>query len=101
MNLGLISIHYIDLILSIVTIILLIRLLNKSPKDIFITNMLVLPLVLMINIALFSFIYVIDSIDGVLFNINFYNWWSSFIRLQDIVTIFYLAVLVVRRGLKR
>ena len=90
-------IHIIDFILSLVTIFLLIRLLNRSPKNEFLTKMIVLPMVLMINIALYSGIYAIDSLDGVLFSVSAYNWWSSFIRLQDIVTILWLVILGLRR----
>jgi hypothetical protein len=85
-------IHCIDLTVSLLALLFLYLVVKKVSKNDFIVTMLVMSMALMFNIAIFSGLYIIDKIDGQLFDINFYNWYSSFIRLQDCITVLWIAI---------
>jgi phosphoglycerol transferase MdoB-like AlkP superfamily enzyme len=50
------------------------------------TTLLIFIAALMINIIAYSTTLLFDYVDGSLISIQLYNWWSAFIRVQNIFT---------------
>jgi hypothetical protein len=61
-------------------------------KNSFVITMNVSSLVSLINIFLFSAVYLFDSLDSILFNVHAYNWWGAFIIAQNATTITYIGI---------
>lgn len=91
MEISLTVIHCIDLTISLLALIMLFLTIKKTSKNDFVTTMIVMSIALMLNIALFSLVYLIDNLDRQLYNIYFYNYWSAFIRMQNVITILWIA----------
>jgi hypothetical protein len=92
MDFNLTVIHCIDLTVALLALIFLYLVVRKVEKSDFVVTMLVMSMALMLNIVIFSIVYLIDNLDNSLFNIYVYSFWSSFIRLQDCVTVLWIAV---------
>jgi hypothetical protein len=84
-------VHCLDLTFSLAALLFLYLVVRKVEKNDFVVTMLVMSMALMLNIVVFSSVYLIDSLDGQLFSITVYNWWSSFIRFEDCVTVLWIA----------
>jgi hypothetical protein len=103
-NLNTIFVHAIDFVFSTITIVILIYILYQSRnsyKSIFATQMIILPLVSMIHIATYSCVLFIDHLDGVVNYPLAINYWTLFVVMQFIMTMFWitmLAYLKYRRG---
>jgi hypothetical protein len=97
MDFNLTVVHCIDLLLSSTAFVILWVVLKKVPKNDFITTMLVLSMALMLNISLFSGIFLIDNLDKHLYSSLFYSWWDAFIRMQDITTVLLIGILALLR----
>lgn len=96
-------IHFINLIISTSTIIVLITLAIKTrniKKDEFIAYMLYLPAMASFHIALFSLVLFIDNLDGIVKYIVFDNYWALFIRTQVCLTLLWLSVMAFLRYAK-
>ena len=90
-----IYLHVVNLILSLAVIIILARLYIKKYKviDTFGTNMIFLPLVAALHIAIFSAVLIIDHLDGVVNYPVTYNIWSIFLLMEVLLTKLWLAVI--------
>lgn len=86
-------IHCLVLTISVIGIIILYLVLKKMPKDEFISAMIVSSMALLLNIILYSAVYLIDNLDHMLYDTSIYNWWSAFIRMQNVITITWIAVM--------
>jgi hypothetical protein len=85
-------VHCLDLTFSLVALLFLYLVVRKVENNDFVVTMLVMSMALMLNIVIFSSVYLIDNLDNYLFNTYVYSFWSSFIRLQDCVTVLWIAV---------
>jgi hypothetical protein len=92
MDFNLTVVHCIDLTVALLALIFLYLVVKKVGKDDFVVTMLVMSMALMLNIVIFSTVYLIDNIDHQLFSPTLYSFWSSFIRLQDCVTVLWIAI---------
>jgi hypothetical protein len=90
-------IHCLVLTISLIGTFFLYFALKKAPRDEFITSMIVSSLALIINIMLYSSVYLVDNLDHQLYDISIYNWWSAFIRMQNVTTITWIAVLAYNK----
>jgi hypothetical protein len=87
-----------NLILALFGIGVFIKILKKIRESSFITPIAVSLLILLINISLFYFTYIIDSLFSInLWGTNSYNIWSTFVRTQSVFTILYIATILWRR----
>jgi hypothetical protein len=90
-------VHGINFIMAIIAIVILFIVLKRIKRDQFIVTMTVLSLVLMLNAAVYSGIYLVDMVDSKLFNVYFYNYYSLFIRSENCVSILWIAIMALRR----
>jgi hypothetical protein len=97
METSLILIRCLDLIISFLTFSILFIILKKTPKNNFITTMIIMSMALMLSITLFSGVYIIDSLDHVLYSINFYIYWTAFIIMQVCITILWISIFALIR----
>lgn len=95
-----IIIHGLVFIITLVGIPTLLLALRKAPRNDLIVNMIIWSLLLLINASLFSFVYLLDSMSGYIFNPNIYNWWGAFIRIQNVTTVTWVGLLVLKRYYK-
>ena len=84
-------VHFYILIVGIPGLYFLARLLKKAPKGDFLVHMYVGILLLLINMLLFSFARILLTALAVEFKAGFYNWWSLFIRAQEVTLFAWLA----------
>jgi hypothetical protein len=94
---NLIWIHIINLALSLASGIMLVMILRSLKKQSFITTISVAFLFLLFNICLFTIVYTIDTFSATVLDVHFYNLWSAFIRTQNVATIFYISIIILRR----
>jgi hypothetical protein len=90
-------IHCLDLTIALFAMLVMYSILKDIDRNEFITTMLVMSMALMFNIVIFSSVFLIDNLDHILYSNIFYNWWSSFIRMQDCVTVLWIAVYALLR----
>jgi hypothetical protein len=83
--------HLFIAIMSPVAIYYLIKLLKEPYKNKFIIRMLTLMVFLMFNIFAFSVGRIITTIFYIPPNANLWNWWSIFIRIENVTSICWLA----------
>lgn len=94
-------IHLLILIISIPTLTILTKtLVELKYRGIMVITIISL-ILLTINIFMFSFTYIIDSFDGPITSTMLYNFWSTFIRTQALVTTLVLAMNFSKRFKKQ
>jgi hypothetical protein len=89
------------LILSIAGLIILLKVLKKTPKDYFIVSMITLFTFLTLARLIFTIMYFIDIWDGRLFDPIFYNWFNSFLSFFTSFNILYVGILALKRMNKK
>lgn len=90
-------VHSLIFLVSFATIILLIMALRKAKKDIFVIRMITLSLFLMITVWSYSTIILYGRINNIVFDVYTLNYLSLFVRSQNVIGTFYIAISALQR----
>jgi hypothetical protein len=91
--------HLLLLLLSITALIVLFLVLKETRSE-FVIKMVVSFMLLMTSTMIFSGIFFVDSLDGHIHNPMTYNWMSTVVRIQNVVTVIWIGFLALRRKKK-
>jgi hypothetical protein len=98
MNIDTVIIHITAIIICSIALGFLIqslRILRKT--QVWIVPIIIMLITLLVNINLFSTVYIIDKFDNVILDVYFYNMWSLFIRIHASVNILWSSYIILRR----
>jgi hypothetical protein len=82
---------------SIIALVLLFMILNKTKKNFFILSMLWTFIFLMASRLGFTLVYFVDYIDGIIENTILLNWLASFVGLQSVLSVVWIAFLALKK----